>query len=68
MELQNTSLFYAFPYQNMEFHVTKIIAQNLAGGFVIVLSLDSDSIHKPCCSEVNFLNQHWPGLRVYLEL
>ena len=36
MELHNTSLQYAFPYQNMEFHITKIlkeiIAQNCTPG------------------------------------
>ena len=31
MELHNTSLCYAFPYQNMEFHITKILKEIIAG-------------------------------------
>ena len=27
MELHNNSLCYAFPYQNMEFHITKILKE-----------------------------------------
>ena len=30
MELHNNSLCYAFPYQYMEFHITKILKESIA--------------------------------------
>ena len=38
MKLHITSLLYAFPYQNMEFHITKILKEIIAAvswGFIV---------------------------------
>ena len=36
MELHNNSICYAFPYQNMEFHITKILKEIIAAFFYLL--------------------------------
>ena len=44
MELHITGLWYAFPYQNMEFHITKILKEIIAGGMCKVVEQENGNL------------------------